>query len=387
MARRPNPFHVQAEKRVGQTLAKKWHLDRLIDIGGMAAVYEATHRNGRSVAVKVLHKIYSEEGSARERFLREGYVANQIGHPGAVAVLDDDELDDGTVFLVMELLDGQSLEQRLAARKTMPVPGVLYIADQVLDVLAAAHDKGIVHRDIKPPNIYLTLNGEAKLLDFGLARVRQRTMEVSKTRTGMVIGTASFMPPEQARGRHEMIDHRTDIWSVAATMFRALTGRYVHEGTTPNERLIKAMAEKAPSLGEVAPDMPAEVVALVDRGLAFQKSDRWSDARTMQKELRAVYEAVEREPIPSLRRLPKMVPSSVVPTIEMSDENLSDIHVSVVIDSGDPGSVIVEFENDHGGAAKVELRRKTEAAPNDSDEITEVSVVEPIDDAPRTKGR
>lgn len=364
---------------MGEQIRGKWSLDRLIDVGGMAAVYEAVHRNGKRVAIKVLHKIYADNDQAKERFLREGYVANKVGHPGSVQVLDDDSTDDGTPFLVMELLEGHSLEGRLSERKTLPVPGVLYIADQVLDVLNAAHSKGIIHRDIKPPNIFLTSAGEAKVLDFGLARVREKA-GLSRTRTGMVIGTASYMPPEQARGRHELVDHRTDLWALAATMFKSLTGRYVHDGATQNERLIKAMAQKARSLAEVSPEIPAPVVALVDKGLEFQKVDRWADAKEMQSALRRAYEEVEHQPIPSIQRLSRVDVGGIpAPPPSSRDDELSDIHVSVVIDSGDAESqsIIVEFEDNQGKPKeKVELRRKTETPPSSADEISEVSVVE-----------
>src|SRR5256885_9217446 len=129
-----------AEKRVGQTLNHKWTIDRLIDIGGMAAVYAATHRNGKKVAIKMLHPFIAAHEDVRERFLREGYVANQVEHVGAVSVLDDDITADGAPFLVMELLDGESLDQWMQrAGGTLPIADVLAVADQVLDVLAAFH--------------------------------------------------------------------------------------------------------------------------------------------------------------------------------------------------------------------------------------------------------
>src|SRR5690606_36025763 len=150
----------------------------------------------------------------RARFKREGYVANKIDHRGAVRIHDDDELEDGSAFLVMELLQGQSLEARLAESKVLPNAEVMVIAHRVLDVLSAAHAQKIVHRDIKPANIFLTVDGDVKVLDFGLARVREHSLDGVLTRTGIMMGSASFMPPEQARGKQDQIDHRTDLWSV-----------------------------------------------------------------------------------------------------------------------------------------------------------------------------
>lgn len=153
-------------------LCGKWTLRRLVGVGGMAAVYEAEHRNGKRVAVKVLHAELSIAGEVLSRFLREGYAANRVGHPGAVSVLDDGVAEDGAAFLVMDLLEGETLEvRRTRSRGGLPVAEVLRIADAVLDILAAAHTRGIVHRDVKPENIFVTSAGEVRLLDFGIARV------------------------------------------------------------------------------------------------------------------------------------------------------------------------------------------------------------------------
>ena len=149
-----DPAWMRAQARVGRTLRDKWHLDRLLGVGGMAAVYAATHRNGKRVAVKMLHAELSAEPQIRERFMREGYVANKVGHAGAVSVSDDDVTEDGACFLVMDLLEGESLEaRRERAGGHRDVVDVLSIVDQALETLAAAHAQGIVHRDLKPDNL------------------------------------------------------------------------------------------------------------------------------------------------------------------------------------------------------------------------------------------
>ncbi|HEX4514580.1 MAG TPA: protein kinase, partial [Polyangiaceae bacterium] len=141
----------EAKKRVGMTLRGKWTLERLIGIGGMGAVYEARHRNGMRGAVKVLDVALSRTSDCRKRFLREGRVANEVSHTGAVRVLDDDEMEDGSAFLVMELLEGATLDQlAMESDGVLPPEKVLAYAAQVLDTLVAAHGRGIVHRDIKP---------------------------------------------------------------------------------------------------------------------------------------------------------------------------------------------------------------------------------------------
>ncbi|HEX4515419.1 MAG TPA: serine/threonine-protein kinase, partial [Polyangiaceae bacterium] len=161
-----------ARRRVGTVLEGKYALEALLGYGGMAAVYRATHRNGHRVAVKILHPELSISEDVRARFLREGYVANKVDHAGAVRVIDDDVAEDGSVFLVMELLEGSTLEHRwqMAGRR-LGVDEVVAWTVKLLDVLAAAHARGIVHRDIKPENLFVTERGELKVLDFGIARL------------------------------------------------------------------------------------------------------------------------------------------------------------------------------------------------------------------------
>ncbi len=296
-----------SESRVGRVLNQKWTLDRLIDVGGMAAVYAATHRNGNRVAVKVLHPTFPKKSNVRERFLREGYLANKVGHPGSVSVLDDDTTDDGLVFLVMELLEGESLEALLQrAGGVLGWQHVLAIADQVLDVFAAAHDRGVIHRDIKPANLFLTKEGQVKVLDFGLARLKESDPQIALTGIGVVMGTTSYMPPEQARGKWDMIDGRTDLYALGAVMFRCLSGRIVHEADTPSDRMVAAMTKPARSLATVAPHMPAALVHVVDTALAFEMNDRWPDAHAMQRAVRQAYAVIasnnaQPEPAPAAR--------------------------------------------------------------------------------------
>lgn len=303
-----------AHSRVGTRIRGKWRVDKLLGVGGMGAVYAATHRNGSRVALKILHPQLSMLGDIRARFAREGYVANAVNHPGVVRVLDDDETEDGAAFLVMELLEGETADaraRRLGGR--LPVDDALVIADSLLDVLAAAHASGIVHRDIKPENVFLTRDGYAKVLDFGIARLRAVTLgdELDtaddgsegggdgggigppvphlRTRTGVTIGTPAFMPPEQALGRTEEVDALSDLWAVGATLFALLSGRIVHDAKTHMEVVIAAATAQAKSLGVVAPDAPRTLVEVVDRAIAFKKEDRWPSARAMQQAIRAAF--------------------------------------------------------------------------------------------------
>ncbi|MFO0613953.1 MAG: protein kinase [Polyangiaceae bacterium] len=280
----------RARERIGSVLREKWHLDKLIGVGGMAAVYAATHRNKKRGAVKLMHAEVSANEDTRTRFLREGYVANHVDHPGAVSVLDDDVAEDGSVYLVMELLEGRNVEHTLRTRASgrFEVGEVLAIADAALDVLAAAHEKGIVHRDIKPDNLFITRAGQLKVLDFGIARVKKEAPSASDTATGVAIGTPMYMPPEQALGEWHRVDGRTDLWAIGASMFALLTGREVRSADNIQKLFLAAMTEPLDPIASVAPGLPPEVCALVDRAVAFRVEDRFASAREMQAAVRAL---------------------------------------------------------------------------------------------------
>ncbi len=289
---------------VGKALRRKWHLDALIGTGGMANVYAATHRNGRRGAIKLLKPELNVHAEVRERFLREGYVANRIQHPGLVGIVDDDETEDGLAFLVMELLSGESLQDRLARDPAVPPAEALFIADQVLDVLQAAHEAQVVHRDIKPGNIFVLDDGRVKLLDLGLARVLEgRKAAVAMTQKGMVLGTVPFMAPEQAQGKPELVTAQSDIYALGATLFFVLSGQYVHEHENKMDRLLATMRDPARSLARAADGIPSSVVRVVDRALAFRPRDRWGSAAEMQEAVRGAYEELAQRPIPKTRRV------------------------------------------------------------------------------------
>jgi serine/threonine-protein kinase len=289
-ARSGSPLVSRAQSRVGTILHGKWHLDVLLGVGGMAAVYAATHRNGRRTALKILHPELSLDREWRARFLREGRVANAVGHDGAVKVLDDDTTEDGSVFLVLELLEGESLEERLLRHGgRLPEKEVLWIAEQLLDVLVAAHARGVVHRDLKPDNLFLTCSGSLKVLDFGIARLRELTTASTATHNGGTMGTPAFMAPEQARGLWEEVDAQSDLFAVGATMFTLLSGRNVHEGRTPNELILSAMTVPPRPLAWSVPGVAPVVAQVVDAALAFEKGKRWPSAERMQEAVRDAY--------------------------------------------------------------------------------------------------
>jgi hypothetical protein len=280
------------QRRVGNMLAQKWRLDALIGIGGMAAVYAATHRNGAPCAVKILHPEFAGMEEVKSRFLREAYIGNKVGHPNVIHVTDDDVDDKGSPFLVMELLMGESLEDRLEkAGGTMPAADVMTANLVVLSVLAAAHRQGIVHRDIKPDNVFVCNDGTIKVLDFGIARLREAgAAGRDQTRTGMLMGTPSYMAPEQALGHQDQIGPASDLFSVGAMMFKMLSGHKVHEGQTEGEVLVAAATRPARSLASVLPSAPPRLVAIVDKLLAYDIGQRYAAADDVIQDIRAFVE-------------------------------------------------------------------------------------------------
>ncbi len=255
-------FRRRLRERVGTTFGGRYTLDALIGIGGMGSVYRAHHRNGHRVALKVLHRELAAHPESRARFLREGYVANRVEHPGVVKVLDDDTSEDGSVFLVMELLEGETLADRLTRRGPMAPSEIVPLVLQLLEVLVAAHAKGIVHRDLKPENLFLTREG-LKVLDFGLARLRDGGMEA--TATGWLIGTPLYMAPEQVKGRTDLVGPQSDIWAVGAILFRALTG--------------SCAFSRHPL--ELEPRLSPGLVALLESALARSQERRFKNALEM----------------------------------------------------------------------------------------------------------
>ncbi|HET7539057.1 MAG TPA: serine/threonine-protein kinase [Polyangiaceae bacterium] len=282
-----------ARARIGTILKKKWHLDQLLGVGGMAAVYAATHRNKKRVAIKMLHAELSQDEAIRKRFLREGYIANSVAQRGAVAVDYDDVTEDGLAFLVMELLDGETIEHRWRRKdRSLSPHEALSLVDQLLDTLTAAHRQGIVHRDLKPENMFLTRDGTVKVLDFGIARVRELSTPQT-TLAGSAIGTPAFMAPEQARGRWQDVDGRTDLWAVGATLYTLITGKFVHAGENAQETLALAATRPARSIAERRPDLHPALIAFIDQALAYDQAARFPDAATMQHALRLTYALME----------------------------------------------------------------------------------------------
>jgi serine/threonine protein kinase len=307
----------RAKARLGQTINGKWRLDRLLGVGGMATVYAATHRNGSRAALKILHAELSREPGVRERFLREGYVANKSDHKGRVPVLDDAVSEQDEPYLVMELLEGQTLQQLWKRRgRKLGVAEALSITEQALDTLESYHRNGVIHRDFKPANVFVTKENAVKVLDFGVARMRDAGGD--KTRAGTALGTPSFMAPEQAMGVTEGLDARADVFSVGATLYALLSGQRLHQGRSDNEAFILAATTPAPSLARVAPELPVEVIALVDKSLQWDPRNRWDSAAAMRQEILRILELYGVSP--GAEPTPRGALKSAAPLVEKAKE-------------------------------------------------------------------
>ena len=335
----PHEPEDRARARLGAVLNDKWTLERLLGTGGMATVYAAKHRNGARAAVKILHQDLVRHEQVRERFLREGYAANKVEHSGVVKVLDDDTIaegpDEGSPYIVMELLDGESLEERRFRPPPVSEVEFLTIAESVLGVLEAAHARGVIHRDLKPENLLLVKDPEGeggklrvKVLDFGLARLQEAAFT---TAAGLALGTPSFMSPEQAAGKTDEIDGRTDLFSLAATGYQLLADRRIHEGDNPIELVTKMAKLPAPPIRSVAPYISEPFARIIDKALSFAKEDRYATAGEMRADVaRAIQELEATEKPPAVVPKPPVpiIVAKAPPTIELSASDLEPAEAS-----------------------------------------------------------
>lgn len=270
--------------RVGSVIKGKWKIEALLGVGGMAAVYAASHRNGQRAALKILHTDFAREKAICERFLREAYVSNKVNHGATVQVLDDDMTEGGEPFLIMELLEGETVRDAWKkSGRTMPAGRVLQICERVLDCLASCHAIKVIHRDLKPANIFILKEDEIRVLDFGVAQMRDATSE--RTATGTALGTPAYMSPEQAMGLVDQLDGRADLFSVGAMMHALITGHRINNGRTEQEALVMAATKPVPSVARLAPHLPIELIKVIDKSLAWDRRNRFQDAREMQKAL------------------------------------------------------------------------------------------------------
>ena len=286
----PDPF-------IGKIIQGRYKVLSRLGEGGMGVVYVAEHVEiEKKVALKVLRDDFSKRPEVVERFRQEARSASKIGHAHIVDVTDFGQLDDGGVFFAMEYLQGMGLNE-LCRGVQVPLERAVPIIEQIARALKAAHEMGIVHRDMKPENVFLVNREEnqdfVKILDFGIAKISDRDNEGKRlTKTGMIFGTPEYMSPEQAAGKP--LDHRVDIYALGCIMFELFTGRVPYEGDSFMAILTQHMFEPIPSITEAVPgtDVPPSVQAVVYKAMAKEASDRYETMEELRQDLeRALVDA------------------------------------------------------------------------------------------------
>lgn len=259
----------------------QYRLVSLLGEGGMGAVYEAVHTQlGRRAAIKVLHPEFSKNQEVLTRFFNEARAVNIVGHPSLVDVYEFGTRTDGSAFIIMQLLEGESLKKRITKAGGKLGHSALLIARQIATALAATHEKGIVHRDLKPENVMLVPDPEVhsgervKILDFGIAKLSDATgPAVTKTRTGTVMGTPLYMSPEQCRGSSQ-VDAYSDVYSLGVMFYEMLAGRPPFDSESAGELFGRHLFKSPPSLRALVPEVSPQLAALIHRMLSKEPATR-----------------------------------------------------------------------------------------------------------------
>lgn len=281
---------------IGVTLVGRYQVIRKIGQGGMGAVYEALHLSiGKRVAVKVLLEKFAKREAIIARLEQEARLATSIRHQHIIDINDFGNTEDGQTFVVMELLEGESLAECLHREQTLPEVRILTIAAQAASALAAAHNAGVVHRDVKPENLFLLRRKDddfVKVVDFGISKsLRSSDPDVEQsprlTQTGMVLGTPLYMSPEQARGDDD-IDAGVDIYALGVIMYEASTGRVPFMGTNYLSVISQVLSEEAPMPRSLRPDLSEEFEAIVLRAMAKNRSDRYATANDLLADIQTL---------------------------------------------------------------------------------------------------
>ena len=281
---------------MGRTIdGGRYRVDALIGEGGMGQIYVGRQTSvNRRVALKFLHASLADDPGLLARFEREARSISRLRHPNIISLIDHGRTEDERLFMVMELLGGESLATRLRRMGALPVGTVLHIASQVASALVEAHADGIIHRDLKPDNIHLDEVAQdpnfVKVLDFGIAKMVEgpNTLppQTPLTLAGAVFGTPQYMSPEQVTGRP--IDHRSDLYAMGMILFEMLTGKVPFDGPTPSAVLVRQATDPLPDLGTIVPDLDHRLVALVNACAEKKVDDRMGSAEALLEQIRAI---------------------------------------------------------------------------------------------------
>src|SRR4051812_9633282 len=276
---------------IGSTISH-FHVQRKLGGGGMGVVYAAEDTKlGRVVALKFLPESVTNDAIALKRFEREARAASALNHPNICTIYDVDQ-HNGQPFLVMELLEGETLRQRINGR-ALDIRLLLDLANDIADALEAAHSHGIIHRDIKSTNIFITVRGQAKLLDFGLARnvlgnsspdAETLADATQLTRTGHVVGTVAYMAPEQALGRP--VDARSDLFSFGIVLYEMATGKLPFSGDTPSAIVDAILHNQPPPVSRINALVPRRLDRIIEKCLEKDPAKRYSSAKELLADLR-----------------------------------------------------------------------------------------------------
>ena len=286
------------DPRIGMVLQDRYRIVRVLGEGGMGTVYEGEHIViKRRVAIKALHAQFAQNPEIVARFHREALAATSVGHANIVEVTDMGQFPDGSVFMVLEFLEGRDWSDDIEKQGPQPAAKTIRILSQVCDALDAAHAKGIVHRDLKPENIFLITRGDnadfAKVVDFGISKFHDST-DKSMTKTGTAMGTPYYMAPEQAQGKKD-VGKSADIYSLGVILFQALTGQFPFDDESYPMLVLKICTEPAPELGLYRPDLPRELSDIVGRCLRKDPNQRFASCGDLKAAL-APYRNLEDDP-------------------------------------------------------------------------------------------
>ncbi len=360
-------------------LAGRYELHELLGSGGMAEVYAAYDEVlRRRVAVKIIHVAQLRDPVSRERFVREARVAAGLQHPNTVAVFDVGE-DSDRPFIVMELLEGQSLADRVRTDGRLPVDEAVPIIAGVLAGLQAAHDRGLVHRDVKPSNILLPADGGVKLVDFGIATV-VADAATHLTTGDEVLGTPRYLAPERVAGQRAT--PASDLYSLGAVMYECLAGRPPFVADTPVALAVAHQREPVRPLGELAPHVPSGIAAVAERALAKNPADRFDSAASMRDALLgAPAFGPADSPTTVLGGVTQQLPAQQVPAqpgwrrwlpaaIGLLAAVLLGIAAAYVLNSGDEPDGTANPPADGGAETEAEPEQDAEPPPEDEPDGT-----------------